>query len=153
MVQYYKMLQGKEKRLMLIKSFILLLISISGGIVVSAGVFAFITMIGVFPRLASRTNTSNYIYHYETAIIAGGISGNIVSVFLPNISILGSIGLILFGFFSGIYVGCLSMALAENLKVMPILVRRINLKQGLPWLITALGIGRAVGSFYQFYMG
>ena len=137
---------------MLIKYFILLLISVSGGVIIAGGVFAFITMIGVFPRLASRTNTSAYIYYYETAIIAGGTFGNIITVFLPKISVFGSMGLGLFGFFSGIYVGCLSMALAENLKVIPILVRRINLKQGLPWIIAALGIGRAIGSFYQFYL-
>lgn len=138
---------------MLIKYILLIIISVSGGVVVAAGVFAFITMIGVFPRLASRTNTSAYIYCYETAIIVGGAIGNFVTVFMPEISIFGGIGLLLFGFFGGIYVGCLSMALAENLKVIPVLVKRTGLKQGLPWMIAALGFGKALGSFYQFYMG
>lgn len=138
---------------MLIEYSLLWIIGISGGLVVSGGVFAFITMIGVFPRLASRTNTSAYIYHYETAIIAGGILGSLFTIFQPEVPVLGVTGLLLFGFFSGIYIGCLSMALAENLKVIPVLVRRIGLKYGLPWMIAALALGRAVGSFYQFYMG
>lgn len=137
---------------MLVKYVLLGLISISGGVVVAAGVFAFITMIGVFPRLASRTNTSAYIYYYETAIIAGGALGSLVTVFKPPLPLLGMAGLLVFGFFSGIYVGCLSMALAENLKVIPVLTRRTGLKQGLPWMIAALAFGRAAGSFYQFYM-
>ena len=138
---------------MLVKYILLILISVSGGVVVAGGVFAFITMIGVFPRLASRTNTSAYIYYYETAIIAGGTVGNLATVFMPKMSFFGEIGLLVFGFFGGIYVGCLAMALAENLKVIPVLVKRIGLKQGLPWMIAALGIGKALGSFYQFYMG
>ena len=137
---------------MLIKNFILMIIGVSGGTVIAAGIFAFITMIGVFPRLASRTNTSAYIYHYETAIIAGGITGNLLTVFQWNIPVIGQTGLLLFGLFSGIYVGCLAMALAENLKVIPVLVQRTKLKQGLPWMITALALGKAMGSFYQFYM-
>ncbi len=137
---------------MLVKYALLGLISTSGGVVVAAGVFAFITMIGVFPRLASRTNTSAYIYYYETAIIAGGALGSLITVFKPSLALLGMAGLLFFGFFSGIYVGCLSMALAENLKVIPVLTRRTGLKQGLPWMIAALAFGRAAGSFYQFYM-
>lgn len=138
---------------MLIKYFLLIVIGLSGGAVIAAGIFAFITMIGVFPRLASRTNTSAYIYHYETAIIAGGITGNLITVFRPEIPLIGAIGLFLFGTFSGVYVGCLAMALAENLKVIPVLVQRVKLKQGLPWIIAALALGKAAGSFYQFYMG
>lgn len=137
---------------MLVKNLLLIIISVSGGLISAAGVFAFITMIGIFPRLASRTNTSAYIYYYETAIIAGGTVGNFITVFFPKLSVVSGMGLLLFGFFSGIYVGCLSMALAENLKVIPVLVNRIGLKQGLPWMIAALGFGKALGSFYQFYM-
>ncbi len=137
---------------MLIKYSLLWIIGISGGLMVAGGVFAFITMIGVFPRLASRTNTSAYIYHYETAIIAGGILGSLFTIYQPEVRVLGVAGLLLFGFFSGNYIGCLSMALAENLKVIPVLVRRIGLKYGLPWIIAALAFGRAAGSFYQFYM-
>ena len=137
---------------MLVKNLLLIIISVSGVLISSAGVFAFITMIGIFPRLASRTNTSAYIYYYETAIIAGGTVGNFITVFFPKLSVVSGMGLLLFGFFSGIYVGCLSMALAENLKVIPVLVNRIGLKQGLPWMIAALGFGKALGSFYQFYV-
>lgn len=136
---------------MLVKEGILFGIGLAGGGVIAAGVFSFITMIGIFPRLASRTNTSAYIYYYESAIILGGTLGNILTVYNPAVPFLGKIGLFLFGFYAGIYTGCLAMALAENLKVIPVLVRRIKLKQGLPWIIAAAALGKAIGSFYQFY--
>lgn len=147
------MLQGKERPLMLIKYVVLFGVGLAGGAVIAAGIFAFITMIGVFPRLASRTNTAAYIYYFETAIIAGGTLGNILTLFHPSIPAFGVAGLFLMGLFSGIYTGCLAMALAENLKVIPVLVKRVKLKQGLPWVIAALALGKAMGSFYQFYMG
>ena len=136
---------------MLVKEGILFGIGLAGGSVIAAGIFSFITMIGIFPRLASRTNTSAYIYYYESAIILGGTLGNVLTVYNPAIPFLGRIGLFLFGFYAGIYTGCLAMALAENLKVIPVLVRRIKLKQGLPWIIATIALGKAIGSFYQFY--
>lgn len=148
---------------MQIKTILLIIIGLSGGTVIAAGVFAFITMIGVFPRLALRTNSAAYIYQYETAIIAGGIAGNVITVFqrellqekflLVQTPLVGNVGLLFFGLFGGVYVGCLAMALAENLKVIPVLVQRVNLRQGMPWVIAALAAGKALGSFYQFYMG
>lgn len=138
---------------MLIKNFILLFISLCEGMVVAAGIFAFITKIGVFPRLAMRTHTTAYTYLYETVIAAGGTAGNLITVFMPGLPVIGTPGLLLFGIFSGVFVGCLAMALAESLKVIPVLVKRTGLKYGLPWIIAALAAGKALGSFYQFYMG
>ena len=136
---------------MLIKSFILFLIGMSGGVVVAAGVFAFITMIGIFPRFAGRTHTASHIYLYETMVIWGGIIGNLIFVFDIHLPIK-IIGLSLFGFFSGIYVGCLAIALAEVLNVFPIFVKRANITFGLPWIVLFLALGKSLGSFYQLYM-
>lgn len=135
---------------MLIKSLVLCLIGISGGFIVGGGIFAFITMIGTFPRLADRTNTAKHIKGYENAIISGGIIGNMIVIFdiiLP----IGSVGLVIFGLFSGIYVGCLAMALAESLKVMPVFVERIKLRYGMAFVIFALALGKGIGSLYQFW--
>lgn len=134
---------------MLIKYFLLILIGISGGFVIGGGVFAFITMIGVFPRLSARTHTAEHIRWYETCIIWGGAIGNFMMIFsfMPPV---GSLGLLIFGFFSGIYVGCLAMALAEVLRVIPIFAKRINLVEGMPWVILAMALGKGAGAMYQF---
>lgn len=133
---------------MLIRNCFSILIGLSGGAVVGAGVFGFITMIDIFPRLADRTNTAHYIKWYEWCIILGGTIGNIITVL--HTKIYGGMGiLILFGIFTGIFVGCLAMAIAEVLKVLPIFVQRTKLTKGLAWAVLALALGKGLGAFYQ----
>ena len=70
---------------------VLILIGLASGFAVASGIFAFITMLGIIPRLAARTNTANHVVWYETMIIAGGALGNIWIVFeipMPLTSIL-----------------------------------------------------------------
>lgn len=133
---------------MLIKSVLLSLIGLAAGVSIAGGVFAFIVMIGVLPRLAGRTHTAWAYWQYESATIIGGLIGNIITIFPLNIPI-GSVGIGIFGLFSGMYVGCFAMALAEVLNVLPIFSRRIHLKEGIPYIVVAIAIGKAVGAFYQ----
>jgi stage V sporulation protein AB len=144
------MQKGKENQLMFIKNIILVLIGLSGGFLVAGGIFAFITMIGVIPRLVSRSNTAKYIFLYENLIIAGGFIGNLVIVFNFPIPI-GTFGMAAFGVFSGIYVGCLAMALAEMIKVFPIMVDRLKLTIGIPYLVMMVAFGKGLGAFYQLF--
>ena len=135
---------------MLIKSIILIFIGLAGGLIVASGVFAFIVMIGVVTRLAARTRTSQYIPTYETAIVAGGAIGNFVALFQWNLPV-GVIGLAIYGLFSGVFTGCLAIALAEVLEVMPIMAKRVNLKQGMPYIVTAIALGKCLGTILQFW--
>lgn len=137
---------------MLIKNLLLIIIGLAGGFTIAAGVFAFITMIGIITRLASRTKTAHYISVYETVVILGGIIGNVVIIFQWNLAI-GNIGLGIYGFFSGVFIGCLAIALAEVLKVLPIMVKRIGLKKGLPYVITAIALGKCFGTLLQYWYG
>ncbi len=136
---------------MLIRSLFGGFLGICGGAVVGAGVFGFITLIDIFPRLADRTNTASHIKIYEWCIIWGGAVGNMISVFDTKIwggnPILG-----IFGLFSGMFVGCLALAIAETLRVIPIFVQRSKLKYGLVWIILFLALGKGIGSFYQLYI-
>lgn len=116
----------------------------------SGGVFAFISILEMLPRLACCLRGASRAYQMETCIFLGGTLGCILTVFSIELP-LGSIGLAVFGLFAGIYIGCLAMALAETLKVFPILIQRTKMCVGLPWLITAMALGKAVGSFYQMY--
>lgn len=135
---------------MLIENLILIAIGLSSGVAVAAGIFAFITMLGVVERLAYRTHTSNHILLYEDSILLGGTIGNLIALYKWNLPI-GIIGLILFGLFSGMFVGCLAMALAEELKVMPIFASRIKLVQGMPFIVLSIAMGKGLGSLFQLY--
>lgn len=134
----------------LIENVFLGFLGLSFGLTVSAGVFAFITMLNVIPRLTQRTGTAVHLYGYENTIILGGTLGNIMFLFVRNFPV-SYVGLAVFGLFSGIFIGCLAMALAESLRVIPIFVKRLKLKEGLPVVLVAIALGKLAGTIYQYF--
>ena len=135
--------------MMLIRESVLGFLGLCSGFAVASGIFAFITMLGIVPRLAARTHTARRISWYERAILIGGTLGNIWFLFeipLP----LSVVFLCLVGLFDGIFVGCLAMALAEMLKALPIMVNRLQLKEGFPLIVSAIALGKLTGALFQF---
>ena len=128
----------------------LAIIGCAGGVSVAAGTFALITALGISPRLASRMGVAEHVYKLESAIVLGGTIGSLLSVYHFPMRI-GDVGIIIFGLFAGIFVGCLSMALAEAIRVFPILCQRINLNYGIYLLIFMMAAGKALGTLYQMY--
>ena len=72
-------------------------------------------------------------------------------VMLGNVS--GQLLLAAAGLSCGIFVGCLVMSLAETLKALPVLSRRLRLAVGLPYLLLAIAAGKCAGSLYYFLHG
>ena len=66
---------------MFIRELFLAVIGLASGGIVAAGVFAFLAIIGVFPRLIGKTRTWDHIFLYETVIIIGGAFGNIMDIY------------------------------------------------------------------------
>lgn len=139
---------GREKQLTVIQGSILFFIGISGGFITAAGTFAFITMLQIIPRLASRTHTANCILFYEDCFILGGVLGNIVFVYELSLPI-GIVGLLILTTGAGVFVGCLAIALAEIIDVIPVFASRIKLKVGVPYVVLSLALGKGLSSFYQ----
>lgn len=135
---------------MFLRKVFLGLIGLSAGGIVAAGVFAFLAMIGVFPRLIGRTHTNKHILLYESFIILGGILGNIVNLYNIPLGVGGNLFLGIFGLSAGIFVGCLVMSLAETLKALPVMSRRIHFAVGLQYVILSIGLGKLVGSLIFF---
>ncbi len=136
---------------MLIKNLFLGFLGLSFGATVSAGVFAFITMLDIIPRLSHRTGTATHIYGMENAIILGGTLGNLCFLFVGRLPVT-QVGMAAFGLFSGIFVGCLAMALAESLRVIPIFVKRLRMRMGLPVVLLAIALGKLVGTLFQYFI-
>lgn len=134
------------------QTLVLGLLGLSAGGVVAAGVFAFLAIIGVFPRLMGRTKTK-HIFLYETLIVLGGILGNVSDIYELPIHLGGNLALGIFGMTSGIFVGCLVMSLAETLKALPVINRRIGLAVGLQYVILAVALGKLAGSLVYFVKG
>lgn len=116
----------------------------------AAGFVAFITLLGVFEKLAEKYKALNKRGMVETLIILGVTAGNVIELF--NISIpLGTVGLGFYTLLGGIFTGCLAGALAETLSIFPILSRRFNIRDYLPYVLISAAIGRAIGSLAQFF--
>ncbi|MGB8453026.1 MAG: stage V sporulation protein AB [Anaerocolumna sp.] len=136
---------------MFYKYIFLIIIGVTAGFVIAAGIFAFITLIGVLTRLAIRTNTANQILLYEDIVVLGAAIGNAILLFEIKIPI-GTIGLIIFGLFSGSFIGCLAVALEEVLQVFPVLIYRIRLKKGISVIVLSLALGKGIGALYQLFL-
>lgn len=144
---------------MLIEKLLLFLIGLSSGSIIAAGVFAFLAIIGIFPRLIGMTGTKKHIMACETMMIVGGIVGNLMDVFhvpqLPSELPLFAEQclLIIWGTSIGFFVGSLVMSLAETLQTIPVLSRRIHVTVGIRYVIASVAIGKMTGSFVYFFNG
>lgn len=131
---------------------LLAVIGLSAGLIVAGGLFAFIASLGVVSDIADRTHTGSKILLYEDATTLGGILGNLV--FIYRIPIPGGTVLqIVVGLFTGIFVGCWALSLAETLNVFPIFIRRVKLVRCVPYIILGIAIGKGIGSLIYFFLG
>ncbi len=131
------------------------------GLIISMGVFSVLIAVSLIPRFAGRTNTADHILLYETFIVTGTILGGILTVFMDQLSFLPSgsypLGYLnrflpgIYGFFTGIFVGCLSIAIAEMLDAIPIFARRIGLPKGIGPAILSFACGKLAGSILYYY--
>ena len=137
---------------MWVREVLLAVIGLSAGLIVAGGLFAFIASLGVVSDIADRTHTGSKILLYEDATTVGGILGNLI--FIYKIPIQGGMLLqIVFGLFTGIFVGCWALSLAETLNVFPIFIRRVKLVRCIPYIILGIAIGKGIGSLIYFFLG
>lgn len=129
-------------------------IGICSGFFVAVSVFIVMIMLGLIPRFAAKTHTGKEVYWYEEVVaFAVIISGNLSvydSLQFPLQGALGTILLIAYGVFSGMFVGSLALTLAELLKGIPILARRGHFMKGATQIIWAVAIGKMCGSLFYF---
>lgn len=136
---------------MLTHNLILVFLGLSAGFGISAGLFSFLVGLGTISDFADRTHTGKYVVLYEDFIVAGGILGNLFWVY--EVSWLHFRWLLpVYGLFSGIFVGCWSMALADVLNIFPIFIRRAKITTGISALIIAMAFGKSLGALLFFFM-
>ena len=136
---------------MWIREIFLVIYGLCAGGLIAASFLAFLSMIGVVPRLAALTKSIKHARIYEDCIAAGGILGTAVFIYHWSVP-LGYPLLVIFGLFGGIFVGCLIGALAEVLKSLPIFSTRIKLQDGIQYSIYALVLGKMLGCYLQFFI-
>ena len=116
---------------------------------VGSGFVAFLTVLGVIPRLTQLSKTMKMIHHYEWAVVIGALTGVLASLRDPTLHI-SPFFLIPLGITGGIFFGMLAAALTEVLNVLPILVKRIRLDGQIIILIMAIVFGKIFGAIFQW---
>ena len=134
---------------MLIRYAMLAIACFASGVAISGGYFAFISMIGIFPKLLEKVKGARHYLLIECLLAYGAALANLIYVFKISVPVTW-VGYTIICLFGGIFVGCLAGALTEVLNVIPILLRRTRLTKGLPWLILAFALGKVCGSLVYF---
>lgn len=130
------------------------LLGFASGVAVATGTFAFILVIGIIPRFLGWARLGEHVITIENVVICGVIYGAAYSLFpISWHSSWNHILLAVGGISMGVFVGCISGALAEILHTFPILFRRMRIKVGLPWVMGAMALGKMVGSLFYFLNG
>ncbi len=127
------------------------------GALASAGVFTVLSSISLVPRFVGKTRTAGEIKLYENMIILGTVWGGVTSLTENPFRIglpgwLGLLVLVIIGIFSGMFVGCIALAVAEMLDSFPIFFRRIQMKQGISLIVFVIALGKLCGSLLYFMM-
>ena len=119
---------------------------------VSAGVFAFVLVIGVIPRIIRLCKLKSIIL-VENVMICGVIWGNLSSIMSGSFEMGFTVKWLIavYGVCVGIFVGSIAVALAEILHTFPILFKRMNLRAGLSLMVIAMALGKMAGCLYYFF--
>lgn len=128
-----------------------ILSTFSMGTVVSGGIFSFIAMIGVVPRLAEKTRTTRYAKFYESVIVLGGIWGASTLIFPYRFALPRLVVAFVF-LCGGIFIGSMAVSITEVLDVIPIVARRTHTAKSIRFFMFAIGIGKCVGTFFYFWL-
>lgn len=134
---------------MTISVLFVMFIGLAGGVAVGSGFVAFLTVLGIIPRLTQLSKTMKMIHWYEWSVVVGAIAGTIGALREPNLR-LPSIVAIPVGLADGIFVGMLAAALTEVLNVFPILAKRVRIEDQIVTLMMAFVFGKIFGSLFHW---
>lgn len=132
---------------------LLIIIGLSAGMFASFGLSAIFTSVGIVTRIAYKTKTSLCVKKYEICILLGAVIFNGVYLLEPKLELIKCISTLVmafFGVFFGLFVGCLSVALAETLDGFTIVFRRIKISKNIEYILLAIALGKMSGSLMYF---
>jgi stage V sporulation protein AB len=134
---------------MIVSILFAIFLGFAAGLAVGTGYVAFLTVLGVIPRLTQLSKTMKMIHWYEWAVVLGALTGAIVS--LEDVYLyLTSYTLIFIGLAGGIFYGMVAAALTEVLNVLPILAKRVGVDGKITILLMALVLGKIFGSLFHW---
>lgn len=136
----------------MVKNIFIGTIAFGGGLTAGSAAAAFLALLEVIPRLMQISDTRDYIKLYQGVLTFGFVLFTLIyfSEFHLNLSKYVAIPA---GFLYGMFIGVFSSALAEILNVIPVLVKKLKLRDHLIYVIYTIMAGKVIGSlFYWFYI-
>lgn len=140
--------------------------ALSFGFICAAGVFTVLSSVQLVPRFIGKTRSAVDVILYENMIILGTIVGGVISIYWEYDAsrtlelaqsqagnVFGFLLLSFVGVFSGMFVGCLALSIAEMLDSIPIFLKRISWKWGLSLMVASVALGKILGSLIYFGRG
>lgn len=124
-------------------------IGLAGGLAVGSGFVAFITVLGIIPRLVQLSKSKKFLQFYEWAVVLGALFGIFLS-FTHATFQLPILVEMFWGLLHGIFIGMLAAALTEVLNVFPIMAKRMRLGEKIQLLVLAIVFGKIIGSLFQW---
>jgi len=134
---------------MTIKVVAVMFVGLAGGLAVGSGFVAFLTVLGIIPRMTQLTKTMKMIRHYEWSVVMGALTGVAASLRDPVLG-LSPYFMLPLGLVGGVFVGMLAAGLTEALNVFPVLAKRMGIDGKIIILIMAIVLGKIVGSIFQW---
>lgn len=134
---------------MIVSVLFIIFVGLGGGITVGAGFVAFLTVMGIIPRLMQLTKTMRFVQAYEAAVILGAVCGGWETLHMNHLYLTKWIAVPV-GLLAGLFVGMLAAALTEVLNVLPILAKRIGLRSKIIILLMAIVIEKIAGSLFHW---
>lgn len=133
----------------MIREFVVAFVGLAGGLAVGSGFVAFLTVLGVIPRLTQLTKTMKWIAMYERGVVLGAVVSSWISLRDPLLSFPPIVTSVI-GLLSGVFVGMLAAALTEVLNVFPILAKRLGIDEQIVMLLMAMVFGKVAGSLFHW---
>ena len=127
-------------------------VGICSGVIIAGGAVGLMIGLSIVPRYAGITHTADSLLLYEDMTLLGFVLGNLFWIFEISLP-LGVPFLILYGVFSGIFLGSWILALAEVADVFPVFSRRIRVTEGFPAIIIAIAAGKCTGTLLFYFLG
>lgn len=163
-----QIIQRKADERKMWKEILLAVMGASYGMLAAAGVFTVLVAVGLIPRFAGKTHTAGKVILFEEMVIFGTVVGSFFSIFerygqiaaffqnrypqYMNVCLgLGNVLQAVVGIFSGMFIGCLALAIAEMLDSIPIFTRRISFRHGIGLAVLSIAAGKICGSLFYFW--
>jgi stage V sporulation protein AB len=126
-----------------------IIIGLAGGLAVGGGFVAFLVVLDIIPRLVHLSRSYNSIHMYEGAVVTGVLVWSTMDFFNWQLKLspicTGYVGLI-----AGCFVGMLAAALTEVINVLPIMAKRLGMDGYMMWLLSAMILGKVLGSLFEW---